>query len=643
VAERTRGCADIAIVAAFFVWAGLIAISAFGGSSLPLSLAPAALIALPFLLCHATGRRADAFDPLWIFSATYLFTYGLVPSLQLWKPAPFESVSGMLKLSPPHYLLASVISGLAFVAFLLGYFTPWATSIRRSIVPRIASTTTSRVRAVAFVLIAFGVLSLVTTGMVVGVWDYSPKEILSGELRRATVGAASGRGYLTVGYLALSLGIALVGVLVASTPNAKARPMRAALRLAGVAAVAVLLFAVVLGSRQLAVVTCVQLLVVFHLMVRPIGWPRVALTFAALAVASVVFISLRNYGRVVTNPVDLAGLAAKTFDGFNFLVSAVARVADFGFGRSLAEDIGLTYVPRAFFPGKPEVFGISGLQEAVIPGSFSTFGGLATFPPGIVAEGYLNFGVLGALLLPAIAGFALRTAYDAATASGSALAVVLFGSLIGNQTGLFRGFGQLVIATIVVLVLLSPLVLAPRVHLKERARAWARLGSGAVVALLLGGIVAAVDPAVSRETLGTLESGPGLGQRIGGDEAGALKGALPRRLPAGGVTLLLVTSSWCPGCPEEVQAISSLRGSASPNRVVALIYQEGRGTLPWPSSWAVVRDEGQVTLNYLHAPQLPTIYVLDRESRVACRLAGTVDAAVIGAAVDAVRSRGRCA
>jgi hypothetical protein len=93
-------------------------------SRLLLTLAAVWLVALPILLARAVRRGFDPFDPLWLFSAVFLFTYVLIPGVQLWRPVAFESLPGFLTYSPPDYYAAVWLGGGAFCVFCLIYLWP---------------------------------------------------------------------------------------------------------------------------------------------------------------------------------------------------------------------------------------------------------------------------------------------------------------------------------------------------------------------------------------------------------------------------------------------------------------------------------------------------------------------------------------
>jgi hypothetical protein len=63
---------------------------------------------------------------------------------------------------------------------------------------------------------------------------------------------------------------------------------------------------------------------------------------------------------------------------------------DFMLGTSYVEDALYTSIPRMWFPDKPERYGIYTVQDRIIPELRDMNG---TFPPGILNEAYVNFGL----------------------------------------------------------------------------------------------------------------------------------------------------------------------------------------------------------------------------------------------------------
>lgn len=112
---------------------------------------------------------------------------------------------------------------------------------------------------------------------------------------------------------------------------------------------------------------------------------------------------------VVENPI-IAVIASGNFVDivrFSVVVNEVPDKLDFMYGESLVSWV-FSPVPRSFWPEKPAL--------SLGPIIRSDIYGLPTrnngFPPGIITEGYMNFGYLGIFFLPLFFGILLRYLYN---------------------------------------------------------------------------------------------------------------------------------------------------------------------------------------------------------------------------------------
>lgn len=448
-----------------------------------LALAALWLIPVPILLARREGRPFDPLEPIWIFGSIFFFEYAAVPGIELTRPAAFQTLPGFMTLSPPHYYAAAWLGGAAFLVFCLVY--TWQPVSSDRIAGRHGDAR-GGVRALVLtgaVLVAAGVLALEFNLHLANASAYSIRALFTGQLREPLVQTEQGRGYINLGYSAFSAGLVCLALAVAAWSKRDSRRRRWVWLYFPVAALAaVSVFGLLLGSRSLAAGTLVGLLVAFNYRYRRIPRALVLAALGAVALGAVVFISLRNSHHVTFDVISMAAYVSKTFDGFNFLVTALARVHHLLWGQSLGQDALYTYLPRALFHAKPTVYGIVLAQDTAIPGlSQSLVSG--TYPPGILAEGYLNFGVLGVLALPALGAALLRVSYDFLIHSSNPIPVVVFGYLLGNPDGFFRGLGPVIPAVIALVLMLLGLQLPDRVLTQGRLRS---AGAALVVAVCAG-------------------------------------------------------------------------------------------------------------------------------------------------------------
>ena len=513
-------------------------------------------------------------------------------------------------------------------------------------------------------LLTVGVLALGVSLLLVEAWKYSPRDILTGGLRNPSLSVVSGRGYLNVGFTAL--GFAGPCLCFGLALKARQRPELGPLvapSIFGAAVAAAVTFGGVLGSRQLLMAAILELLVVYHFAykrIRPIVVGGVAV---ALGVLGVEFIALRNTGSLSFDPVHAAGLASKTFDGFNFLVATLARIEfdQFAWGRTLVEDVWVTYVPRGLFPDKPLVYGIVAAQDAVIPGLSRTVAS-GTYPPGILAEGYLNFGVAGIFLLPAVLGAGLRTLYDRAFQQRSPYAVLLLGWAIGNAVGPLRGLGSVFPAFLISAMLLSPLLL-PISLVRFPRRSLIRGGVAALV--LVAAVPVLLHSGFQQGTARGAEASDAVGRQNLERAMAVAVGRITKVEPIGrtpvvgelaldvedlvfpgtrrGVGLLLVWSSWCQECEEQLTELVALQRSKGVS-VKSIAYQDDpaaaqRALTRAGARWNnLVDDGGHVALT--GTDTLPTTFVVD--GQVSCQSRGVLGRLELVALLERQLLTGEC-
>lgn len=421
------------------------------------ALAPPLLLPLPVLLARLRDgpgwRPIDPFEPIWALSVLYGFTYLIVPGLSAARPDEFASLEGYLDAPPGTWQVASWLAALAFLCLLVGYFGPLSRAPARAGPCQRGPDGDRHIAPLAAALFVLGVASVALALVVNDGFSVPLSELVTGGLREETVKSYSGRGYLSLGFAFLALSIPCAAVRAC-----RRRSWRDWALVALAAAIAELLLAGIVGSRLLALGVPVAVLVVVHYRLRRLRAGLVAAGAATLALLGVVVAAARGTGSVA-DPIAAVGTLGLTLDGFNFLVNALARVNGFLWGATFFEDAFLTYFPRAIWEGKPTIYGVVSAQEAIVPGLYADFQGGATFPPGILAEGYVNFGLAGVLLLPVAVGAAFRAAYACLLKEQSAFSVLLMGWLLANLVTLFRGFGLIVPQVVVTAAVLSPLLM----------------------------------------------------------------------------------------------------------------------------------------------------------------------------------------
>lgn len=406
----------------------------------------------------------DPFEPLWPFLVCYGIAYALKPLLD----AAGDRTYPWFEFS----LSAAMMTVLVAAASLLFVYLAYFSELYRVIVPMLPLPETDpspwRARVAALVLAAGGMMGLVILLRAAGP-DFSLLAATRGAYRLSSVRAAYGQGYLFVLCTLAAFAPALQVAVALSTKTTLDRGL-AVLVLA-----AVLVMLVVLYSRQLMLQTIVMILVVLYFRARWLSASGVVICGVVIALLG-GYLGIRQRSTNVTL-LSAFGFLGHTFDSSEFVPSALDRISPFGHfgGLTYIEDAVLTFMPRSFFPEKPDVFGIVRIQNHVAPDLSSWSVSTATYPPGFLVEGYANFGLLGLALIGLAYGAALRIAREWFWPRRERLfPMLLYGGFVMNITLMFRSAGQMALQTMVYGAVLYFLLYA---RIPMRAR-----GVGAVAA-----------------------------------------------------------------------------------------------------------------------------------------------------------------
>jgi len=292
----------------------------------------------------------------------------------------------------------------------------------------------SRTRASSNVIVWGGLaISFASFGLLVLSSGVSPTSLrpFSAATRNALLAQYLGRGYI-------GLAISIAPLFLLLLPKTPERPWPRRIAIFGV----LLMFAL-LGSRLYMLGTLFSL-ALFHIRSSGRIWSigRQAVLVIAVGIAGAGLGALLfSKETSIHGPYDLVVRGMATFDMADTL-AVVENSPDRFSGLSVVEDTFVTYVPRAVWTTKPIFYGAYRLQEVAFPGIGNQFQLRAFFPVGFLGEAWLNFGLLGVMLLPYFTVRALRWLDEWATHSPSNLAYLCF---IGGQLlGLLRSPGQFV-------------------------------------------------------------------------------------------------------------------------------------------------------------------------------------------------------
>jgi len=431
-------------------------------------LAPMPLLAVPILL-HSQDRerRIDPFEPIWAFLLLFAFSYFAVPAFAALRPDAFTSLVGYLDTPPAQWQASTWMSGGAFLAAVAGYFGGVGPALKH-LLPRGTSTTDGHsIGLFALALFVAGLAASIALVVISGGLELSLPRLLSTTVRGEAVRNFEGRGYLNVGSWMLALSIPCAALWASAQETKKPWAIVAIM-----SAISTVLLGAVLGSRNLLLAVAAGVLVVLHYRVRRFP-TRTVVALAIVTAAAMVTVGALRYRSSASDPIEAFGVIVATFDGFHFLVNALARTQEFLWGATVLQDVVFTYLPRGLWAGKPDIYGVVSAQDHIIPGAYISVSGAYTFPPGLVAEGYLNFGVAGALAFPYLASALLRAVYLRLVESLHPFYIVFGAWLLSQQVGLIRALGPSLSTLAVVGILLSPLLIlgAPRwKRLRRRTR-----------------------------------------------------------------------------------------------------------------------------------------------------------------------------
>ncbi len=244
-------------------------------------------------------------------------------------------------------------------------------------------------------------------------------------------------GYLRWGALLLETAFFLIFTRWAASGRRLRSAAGAAVVIYGLAATA---FPFFVSNRQGVMFLIIRMGIVW-LYLRGEPAPRKALAVAVVSV--LLFGSMLALRRDRTSwqgfrrEVGVQGLLETTVGGRHFLdltktahiLDGVPRLVEFQYGRSFVTWL-VAPIPRSLWPSKPKI-GVGG-DLAPIFGTVWTTG----VPPGIVAELYLNFGILGILVGMLLAGALLRSLYVTLRPRFPEPAFVLIYAFLSTRIGL---------------------------------------------------------------------------------------------------------------------------------------------------------------------------------------------------------------
>lgn len=163
----------------------------------------------------------------------------------------------------------------------------------------------------------------------------------------------------------------------------------------------VLIALLILGSRALLLSWIVSLLIFYDLLQKKISTFKKYIYLGAIVAFGAIFGILQKLttdgaiAQTLPFPLNLFRRLQTSYEQFENLVNVINSNFSFDFGRSILEDVFLTYMPRAIFPWKPADVGYLRAQNLLFYNDFWSIDRGTTYPVGIIAELYFNFWYVG--------------------------------------------------------------------------------------------------------------------------------------------------------------------------------------------------------------------------------------------------------
>jgi hypothetical protein len=267
--------------------------------------------------------------------------------------------------------------------------------------------------ACAVVLVCFGPLGIVGYLRTIA-WSGGWADLLAGAARAQILDEFEGRGYFN-----LCVYLCLMGwmALCLKWKSSEIRVSLATRAFRITAMLIAIVVSLVLGARlfvAMVVLTPFAFANIFRQnrsqragakQLRPAR--LAALAVVLLLVGGPLGIYLK--GGSFERPAGVLAMVLTPWDAFELGAFTMERITpnDFMLGGSYVEDAFYTYLPRVWFPDKPERYGTYTVQDRIIPELRDMNG---TFPPGILNEAYVNFG-LAYFIVPVLLAWVFHGLY----------------------------------------------------------------------------------------------------------------------------------------------------------------------------------------------------------------------------------------
>lgn len=217
-----------------------------------------------------------------------------------------------------------------------------------------------------------------------------------------------------------------------------------------------LLTLILFGGRAYLLSFVIGLLILRHEFTRRISFSlQLGLLASAVLVGGYLGIVQKSHTDVgvaagsMEFPKNVIYRLSSSYEQFETLADVLASNAPLDLGRSIAEDVLVTYAPRTFWESKPTVFGYIRGQQIIFPDYWEALGGASTYPIGVLGELYFNFWYLGPIAGLWFLGWMMARIWRNAVTYGNTY-IPIYCFVTANFLAPHRWFGSVLLSVILV-------------------------------------------------------------------------------------------------------------------------------------------------------------------------------------------------
>lgn len=298
---------------------------------------------------------------------------------------------------------------VSFCLFMLGYhgapFRPIANRLTRTLPCPPETLNIRRASFVAFGLLILGTLAkfwfMYTVAGGFNVFEFADT------FYNDRVGASFGQGHLLLAGKLMAVGLFVYYAYINEHKAVYARIV-----FWPFAMVVIALSTFVGASRGDMLFVMAPLATYYHYKVR-------RFTVRWTVIAGTVLFFLSNVPKIMAAYItgqEFVGVVRQTadsYDGYDLFLAVLQTFPSqhqYFFGQTMFEELFYTLIPRAIWPGKPDLYGLPRIQDAFMPDSVGSSG--SHYSSSLLGDFYSNFSIVGIIVFSLIFGILYRSIYD---------------------------------------------------------------------------------------------------------------------------------------------------------------------------------------------------------------------------------------